>query len=100
MSIETVNQFYQVAMQDPALKQQFRTIAESKSNQELLQMAVEQGQKRGYSFTTEEVAQAINATQRPSRTEGNIELSDHQLEAVAGGKSDNNVYANIGLGNG
>ena len=47
-------------------------------------MAVEQGQRHGYTFTTEEVAQAIAATQLP---DGNAELSDHQLEAVAGGNS-------------
>ncbi len=86
MSVETVNQFYQAILQDPALKQQFRTAAESESDQELLQMAVEQGQKHGYSFTTEEVAQAIATAQLPAETEGNVELSDHQLEAVAGGK--------------
>jgi predicted ribosomally synthesized peptide with nif11-like leader len=86
MSIASVNQFYQVAMQDPDLKQQFHTASASKSDQDILQMAVEQGQKHGYSFTTEEVAQAIAATQLPAETDGNVELSDHQLEAVAGGK--------------
>ena len=54
-------------------------------------MAVEQGQKYGYTFTTEEVAQAIAAAQIPSETDGNVELSDYQLEAVAGGKSDSGV---------
>lgn len=97
MSIESVNQFYQVVIQDPDLKQQFYTAAESKSNQELLQMAVEQGQKHGYNFTTEEVAQVIAAAQSP-KTDGNTELSDQQLEAVAGGKGNDNVYGNIGLG--
>ena len=85
MSIANVNQFYQVAMQDPDLRQQFHTASASKSDQDILQMAVEQGQKHGYSFTTEEVAQAIAATQLPAETDGNIELSDQQLEAVAGG---------------
>lgn len=98
MSIASVNQFYQVAMQDPALKQQFHTAAGS--DQELLQMAVEQGQKYGYNFTTEEVAQAIAATQLPAETNGNIELSDQQLEAVAGGKSDSGVGQAISSGQG
>lgn len=87
MSIANVNQFYQVAMHDPDLRQQFHTASASKSDQDILQMAVEQGQKHGYSFTTEEVAQAIAATQLPAETDGNVELSDQQLEAVAGGAS-------------
>ena len=85
MSVESVSQFYQTIVQDPALKQQFGIAAKSASDQEFLQMAVEQGQKYGYTFTTEEVAQAIAAAQIPSETDGNVELSDYQLEAVAGG---------------
>jgi predicted ribosomally synthesized peptide with nif11-like leader len=96
MSVASVNQFYQVAMQDPDLKQQFHTASASKSDQDILQMAVEQGQKHGYSFTTEEVAQAIAATQLPAETDGNVELSDLQLEAVAGGGSKTNAGIDAG----
>jgi predicted ribosomally synthesized peptide with nif11-like leader len=96
MSVASVNQFYQVAMQDPDLKQQFHTASASKSDQDILQMAVEQGQKHGYSFTTEEVAQAIAATQLPAENDGNVELSDLQLEAVAGGGSKTNAGIDAG----
>ncbi len=85
MSVESVHQFYQVITQDPTLEQQFRTAIESKSNQEFLQVAVEQGQKHGYSFSTEEVAQAIAVARSSAGTGSNVELSDQQLEAVAGG---------------
>ena len=60
-------------------------------------MAVEQGQKHGYNFTTEEVAQAIAVTQLPAATNGNVELSDQQLEAGAGGKRSDDIYANLNL---
>jgi predicted ribosomally synthesized peptide with nif11-like leader len=96
MSIASVNQFYQVAMQDPDLRQQFHTASASKSDQDILQMAVEQGQKHGYSFTTEEVAQAIAATQLPAENDGHVELSDLQLEAVAGGGSKTKVGVDAG----
>lgn len=84
MSIENVNQFYQVVSQDPALQLQFQFAADEES---LVKMAVELGQQHGYSFTSEEVIQAIALAQPPNKTTGMVELADEQLEAVAGGCS-------------
>ncbi len=83
MSIENVNQFYQVASRDPDLQLQFQCAADEES---LVKMAVEVGQQHGYSFTAEEVIQAIALAHPPTEATGIVELADEQLEAVAGGK--------------
>jgi predicted ribosomally synthesized peptide with nif11-like leader len=80
MSVESVNQFYQEVMQEPALLQQFQAAPDRES---LVNLAVEVGQQNGYSFTIDEVEQALAAQNAASEAE---ELTDEQLEAVAGGK--------------
>ena len=83
MSIENVNQFYQVVLQDSALQQQLQFAPDEES---MVNLAVELGQQKGYDFTSEEVIQAIALAQPPAQTTGMVELADEQLEAVAGGK--------------
>lgn len=80
MSVLSVNQLYQEVMQEPALLQQFQSAPDRES---LVNLAVEVGQQKGYSFTAEEVEQALAAQNAASETG---ELADEQLEAVAGGK--------------
>ena len=79
MSIESANQFYQEVMQEPAILQQFQSALDRES---LANMAVEVGLQKGYSFTTSEVEQALAAQNAATKTG---ELSDEQLEVVAGG---------------
>ncbi|NJK66416.1 MAG: Nif11-like leader peptide family natural product precursor [Microcoleus sp. CSU_2_2] len=79
MSVKSVNQFYQEVMQEPALLEQFQSAPDRES---LVNLAVEVGQQNGYSFTIDEVKQAL-AAQSAANEAG--ELSDQQLEAVAGG---------------
>ncbi len=79
MSFESVNQFYQEVMQEPALLEKFQSAPDRES---LVNLAVEVGQQKGYSFTLDEVEQALAAQNAASETG---ELSDEQLEAVAGG---------------
>jgi predicted ribosomally synthesized peptide with nif11-like leader len=79
MSVETVNQFYQEVMQEPALLEKFQSAPDQES---LVNLAVEVGQQKGYSFTVDQVEQAL-AAQNAAQQE---ELSDEQLEAVAGGR--------------
>ncbi len=93
MSIENVNQFYQVVLQDSALQQRFQFAPDEES---LVKMAVELGQQHGYDFTAEEVIQAIALAQPPAETTGMVELADEQLEAVAGGKMHGGVGENVG----
>jgi len=78
MSVESINQFYQEVMQEPALLEKFQSAPDQES---LVNLAVEVGQQKGYSFTVDEVEQAL-AAQNAAQQE---ELSDEQLEAVAGG---------------
>ncbi|NJK66420.1 MAG: Nif11-like leader peptide family natural product precursor [Microcoleus sp. SU_5_3] len=80
MSVESVNQLYQEVMQESALLQQFQAAPDRES---LANLAVEVGQQNGYSFTIDEVKQALAAQSAASEAE---ELTDEQLEAVAGGK--------------
>jgi predicted ribosomally synthesized peptide with nif11-like leader len=80
MSFESVNQLYQKVMQEPALLEKFQSAPDHES---LVNLAVEVGQQKGYSFTASEVEQALAAQNAASETG---ELSDEQLEAVAGGK--------------
>lgn len=82
MSIENIQQFYQVVLQDSALQQQFQSAPDEQS---LVNLAVELGQKQGYSFTSEEVSQVLALAVPSTETTGMVELADEQLEAVAGG---------------
>ena len=54
--------------------------AESESS--FLELAVDLGEQKGYGFSAEEVKEAIVAAQS---AETDFEMSDEQLEAVAGG---------------
>ena len=67
MSIASLNQFPNEVMQDSALQEQFKTVAAT-SPENL--------------FTTSEVEQALAAQNAATETG---ELSDEQLEVVAGG---------------
>lgn len=79
---QALEQFRQQVLQTPALADQFNTVSNS---DEFASLAVQMGQQLGFSFTTEEVKAAL-AQQSASEA---AELSDTQLEAVAGGKSNN-----------
>ena len=73
MSIASLNQFQNDVMQDSALQEQFKT-TEATSPESLGELAVKLGSERGYNFTLEEIQAAADQ-----------ELSDAELESVAGG---------------
>ena len=73
MSIASLNQFQNDVMQDSALQEQFKTTAAT-SPESLGELAVKLGADRGYNFTLEEIQAAADQ-----------ELSDAELESVAGG---------------
>lgn len=75
---KSLEKFRQQVLQDPILAEQFKAI---QSPDEFANLAVQLGQQLGYSFTAEEVKAAL--TQDSSFTQ----LSDAQLEAVAGGSN-------------
>ncbi|BAZ52081.1 hypothetical protein NIES4103_47400 [Nostoc sp. NIES-4103] len=80
MSKENLEQFYILVQNSEELQQQLGAIQDSQIFNET---AVRLGQENGYSFTADEVDAFLNEKIQ----QNNAELSDRELEAVAGGKS-------------
>ena len=70
-------------MQDRALQARFQEANKANDREGAAQMAVELGKDKGYSLTMEEVRAYIQRTITTSAP--GEELSDEQLESVAGG---------------
>jgi predicted ribosomally synthesized peptide with nif11-like leader len=81
MSVAHIEQFYSKAVKDPALVN--KMVQGFKSPDDFIRSAVVEGKKQGYDFTYEE-ADAWIKKQQKAKASG--ELSDSQLESVAGGK--------------
>jgi predicted ribosomally synthesized peptide with nif11-like leader len=56
MSLESLQQFYQRVLEDPALQERVR---EATSQESLVRLMVRLGQEYGYDFTVEEVRQRM-----------------------------------------
>ena len=78
MSKEAVEGFYRKVLQDAALQDKFRT---APNEEAFVQLAVDLGAKHGFSFTAAEVRARLK--EEAGKLRG--ELSDRELEAVAGG---------------
>jgi hypothetical protein len=78
---QNIETFYQSVAQSPATLTQLTSGVQSPD--EFIERAVAMGNEQGYTFTREEATSWING-QIESRKNG--ELSDVQLEGVAGGK--------------
>ena len=81
MSVAHMEQFYAKAARDPAL--QAKLVEGAKTPQDFLRNIVEAAKGQGYQFTEEEAGTWV-VKNHPVGAGG--ELSDSQLEAVAGGK--------------
>ncbi|MEG4498819.1 Nif11-like leader peptide family natural product precursor [Microcoleus sp. F10-C6] len=85
MSFEvgSINHFFQEVSQDPELQLQFRSIADRET---LVNKTVELGKEKSYSFSPTEVSQWLDAieAQYQSQSDTSGELSDSELETVAG----------------
>ncbi|MEH2361806.1 Nif11-like leader peptide family natural product precursor [Nostoc sp.] len=79
MSKQNLEQFYTLVQNSEELQQQLGSIQDSQTFNE---MAVCLGQENSYSFTVDEVEAFLNEKIQQTNTE----LSDQELEAVAGGK--------------
>ena len=84
----SIDTFYAQVVADPALFQ--RLSAGALNSDQLLRRAVAEANKQGYTFSDEEIGQWIA---RRNAEVGEVvlvpeELSDEQLEVVAGGKID------------
>ena len=85
MSIEAVNQFLTQVNQEPQLQAEVNCAIETEN---VRQLVTELGAKHGYEFTIEELSSQFPKYQsqlqiQPINDDG--ELSDDDLEAVAGG---------------
>lgn len=82
MNSEAVNQFLERVSQDPALQQEIAQAIDSSAPGEDRLAAAQIAAKNGYSFTPGEIGETMEAAQKQQSRE---ELSDEELEAVAGG---------------
>ncbi len=73
-----IDQFHQEVLQDPVLLEQLKPAT---SRESLVNIAVELGKEKGYSFDTKQLTEWIAARQKVVTTE----LSDKDLETLSGG---------------
>ncbi|MBV8885974.1 MAG: Nif11-like leader peptide family natural product precursor [Chroococcidiopsidaceae cyanobacterium CP_BM_RX_35] len=92
MSQENVMKFYQAVAQDSILQQQMLTAPDRPS---LISTALKLGAEKGYSFTEQEVEDWLTT---PLEQSGSVELSDTELEMVAGGKDAGSALASAAFG--
>ena len=78
--MSNLEQFYNLVQNSQELQEQLGAVETEESFNEV---AVRLGQENGYTFTAEDVKAFINLKSQ----EANAELSEQELEAVAGGKS-------------
>jgi predicted ribosomally synthesized peptide with nif11-like leader len=85
MSIEAVNQFLQKVSEDTSLQEELAKALDSQNDR---QAATDLGAKHGYMFTPDELGTEIQNRQSEfQQNPSNAELSEEELEAVAGGTS-------------
>ena len=80
MSIQAVNQFLEKVAQDSKIQEE---LAQAMQAEDDRQAVVELGAKHGFEFTGEELMTEIEKRQQAAIDSG--ELSEEELEAVAGG---------------
>ncbi|CAK0762138.1 Nif11 domain-containing protein [Gammaproteobacteria bacterium] len=88
MSQAQIEQFYGRAVNDQAILG--KLLLNTQTPDEFIDKAVSMGAETGFQFSRDEADSWIK---RQIEAKANGELSDMQLEAVAGGKEDNTVYA-------
>lgn len=74
-----INQFHKEVLQDPELVKQLQSTT---SRESLVNIAVELGKEKGYSFNTKQLTEWIIAQQKAAEK---AELSEDDLEPLAGG---------------
>ncbi len=83
--MSNLEQFYNLVQNSQELQEQLGSVENEESFNE---MAVRLGQENGYTFTAEDVKAFLNQKSQ----EANPELSEQELEAVAGGKSKSDSF--------
>ena len=85
---QSLEQFRQQVLQDLALAEHFKAV---QSSDEFINLVLQLGQQLGYSFTADEVKSAL----AQHSSSNSLELSESQLEAIAGGE-DTSAYGCTG----
>ena len=79
MSAQNIEQFYNLVQTSQQLQQQ---LGAAQNEQSFYEIAAKIGNENGYSFSANEAQTYMNE----QSVQNSGELSDHELEAVAGGK--------------
>ena len=90
MIAKNLKQFFHFLLQDQSVQENLKEATDQES---FVQMAVKLGKDKGYKFTIKELEAAISQAKAPICEE----LSDEQLELVAGGKKAGGDGLTIGL---
>lgn len=80
MSQANVEQFYKLVQNNEQLQEQLKAAVNKES---FIELAVKLGQENGYTFTGQDIEAFLNQKSQ----EGAEELSDLELESVAGGQA-------------
>lgn len=88
---ESLEQFFQMSSQDLELQEKLKAAPDREA---YIRSIVELGKEKGYSFTSDQVATALDAAESEAASSGESasELSEEQLNAVAGGGSCTNRH--------
>lgn len=84
MMHESIQQFFQMASQDQELQEKLKA---APNHEAYINLVVEQGNEKGYSFTSDQVVSALNTATSAEKGKDAYsgELDESELEAVAGG---------------
>ena len=89
MSKSDLNKLFQEILTDQTLQAKFQETNENNDRESAAKMIVQLGEERGYSFTVDEARASLEELiALPSEDR---ELSDKQLESVAGGIADDAI---------
>jgi predicted ribosomally synthesized peptide with nif11-like leader len=86
MSKEEIERFHQEVLGNPALQRRLKQATDDPS---LVALTLEVGQEKGYKFAKPEAEEYIKEV---SLTRARGQLSDAQLEAIAGGRAKPSSY--------
>lgn len=95
MSKEAIKEFYDFVQTKPDLQNELNSLLDDQ--EAMIARAVELGRQNNYNFTADELRETISAIESG---EASSELSDEELEAVAGGKVSGSADVRGGYGPG
>lgn len=90
MMKETLKEFFQIASQDLELQSKLKA---TNDREAYIHLVVELGKEKGYNFTSSQVVTALDTAEAQAGENGDLasQLSESELDAVAGGNIDDVV---------